>query len=74
MCLDLYTLGLLSGSRMQVQDSDSVVYAVINRGRCHWISVFLWACFSVQAFAAIGMHSVIMHAGDKRHLHQTFKG
>lgn len=56
---------------MRVQDSDSVVYAVINRGRFHWISVFLWACFSVQAFAAISLHSVVMHAEDK---HQTFKG
>lgn len=34
--------------------------------QCVLVSMF-------PAFAAMGMHSVLMHAEDKRHLHQTSK-
>lgn len=42
ICVDLDCFGLLSGPWMHVQPSDSVVYAVINRGSCVFMYSMSW--------------------------------
>lgn len=78
ICVDLDCFGLLSGPWMHVQPSDSVVYAVINRGSCHWICVCSCiACLGsdrgVRHNVCICMNSVlilqhgVLHVDSKHH-------
>lgn len=58
-CVDLDCFGLLSGPWMRVQSSDSVVYAVINRGSYLSITGCVCSCMACLAGISQNVHGPV---------------